>query len=91
MLLLALCLSVGAYVAPVIDDQNYFLADDAISESMSEEIQEEPEEDGLTPGAIAGIVIACVIVVAIIAVLIWFFVTKNKNQSVSTESSNENI
>ena len=90
MLLLALCLCVGADLAPVNDDQNYFLADE-IPSSGTEDIEPEPEEDGLTPGAIAGIVIASVIVVAIIAVLIWFFVTKNKNQSVSTESSNEHI
>ena len=83
MLLLVMFLSAMS----VEEDDNYVFED--MSES-SVEFVEDPADDGpLTPGAIAGIVIAAVILITVVASLIWFFVTKQKNQSVSTESTDD--
>lgn len=82
MLLLVMFLSAMS----VEEDDNYVFED--TSESSAEFV-EDPTDDGLTPGAIAGIVIAAVILITVVASLIWFFVTKQKNQSVSTESTDD--
>lgn len=83
MLLLVMFLSAMS----VEEDDNYVF--EGMSESSIEFTEEPTDDDPLTPGAIAGIVIAAVLLITVVASLIWFFVTKQKNQSVSTESTDD--